>query len=88
MEQGGRKAAARAISDAVLQKVCPIAGTPSQCIERLVEYRASGCTHIMLELWGDDRLEQARLFGEKCCRTSKEIIGAKVKLMPRALRAL
>src|SRR5258707_924913 len=65
MEQGGRKAAARAVTDAVLQKVCPIAGTPSQCIERLEEYRASGCTHIMLELWGDDRLEQARLFGEK-----------------------
>jgi alkanesulfonate monooxygenase SsuD/methylene tetrahydromethanopterin reductase-like flavin-dependent oxidoreductase (luciferase family) len=65
MEQGGRKSAARAVTDAVLQKVCPIAGTPSQCIERLEEYRASGCTHIMLELWGDDRLEQARLFGEK-----------------------
>jgi 5,10-methylenetetrahydromethanopterin reductase len=65
MEQSGRKAAARAVSDAVLQKVCPIAGTPSQCIERLEEYRASGCTHIMLELWGDDRLEQARLFGQK-----------------------
>jgi alkanesulfonate monooxygenase SsuD/methylene tetrahydromethanopterin reductase-like flavin-dependent oxidoreductase (luciferase family) len=65
MEHGGRKAAARAVTDAVLQKVCPIAGTPSQCIERLEEYRAAGCTHIMLELWGDDRLEQARLFGQK-----------------------
>ena len=65
MEQGGRKAAARAVSDSVLHKVCPIAGTPSQCIEKLEEYRAAGCTHIMLELWGDDRLEQARLFGEK-----------------------
>src|SRR5260370_339089 len=56
MEHGGRKAAARAVTDAVLQKVCPIAGTPSQCIERLEEYRASGCTHIMLELWGDRHL--------------------------------
>ena len=65
MEQGGRKAAARAVSDAVLEKVCPIAGTPSQCIARLEEYRAAGCTHIMLELWGDDRLTQARLFGQK-----------------------
>jgi 5,10-methylenetetrahydromethanopterin reductase len=65
MERGGRKAAARAVTDAVLEKVRPIAGTPSQCIERLEEYRASGCTHIMLELWGDDRLEQARLFGDK-----------------------
>jgi alkanesulfonate monooxygenase SsuD/methylene tetrahydromethanopterin reductase-like flavin-dependent oxidoreductase (luciferase family) len=65
MESGGRKAAARAVTDSVLDKVCPIAGTPKQCIERLEEYRASGCTHIMLELWGDDRVEQARLFGEK-----------------------
>jgi 5,10-methylenetetrahydromethanopterin reductase len=65
MESGGRKAAARAVTDSVLDKVCPIAGTPKQCIARLEEYRASGCTHIMLELWGDDRVEQARLFGEK-----------------------
>lgn len=65
MERGGRKAAALAVSDAVLEKVCPIAGTPSQCIARLEEFRAAGCTHIMLELWGDDRIEQARLFGEK-----------------------
>jgi alkanesulfonate monooxygenase SsuD/methylene tetrahydromethanopterin reductase-like flavin-dependent oxidoreductase (luciferase family) len=65
MESGGRKAAARALTDAVLDKVCPIAGTPKQCIERLEEYRAAGCTHIMLEVWGDDRLQQARLFGEK-----------------------
>jgi len=65
MESGGRKAAARAVTDAVLDKVCPIAGTPSQCIEKLEEYRDAGCTQMMLELWGDDRLEQARLFGQK-----------------------
>ena len=65
MEKGGRKAAARAVTDSILDKVCPIAGTPKQCIERLEEYRASGCSHILLELWGDNRLEQARLFGEK-----------------------
>jgi 5,10-methylenetetrahydromethanopterin reductase len=65
MEKGGRKAAAKAVTDSVLQKVCPIAGTPNQCIERLEEYRASGCTHILLELWGEKRTEQARLFGEK-----------------------
>jgi len=65
MERGGRREAARAVPDAVLEKVCPIAGTPSQCIERLEEYKAAGCTHILLELWGDDRLDQARLFGEK-----------------------
>jgi len=65
MEQGGRKAAARAVTDSVLDKVCPIAGTPKQCIEKLEEYREAGCTHIMLELWGDQRPEQARLFGQK-----------------------
>ncbi len=67
MEQGGRKAAARAVTDtdSVLEKVCPIAGTPAQCIERLEEFHAAGCTHILLELWGDNRAEQAHLFGEK-----------------------
>jgi 5,10-methylenetetrahydromethanopterin reductase len=65
MEQGGRKAAARAVTDSVLDKVRPIAGTPQQCIERLEEYRAAGCTHILLELWGDDRPQQAALFGRK-----------------------
>jgi 5,10-methylenetetrahydromethanopterin reductase len=65
MEQGGRQAAARAVSDAVLEKACPIAGTPQQCIARLEEYRDAGCTHILLELWGENRTEQARLFGQK-----------------------
>ena len=65
METGGRKAAARAVTDSVLEKVCPIAGTPNQCIEKLEEYRDAGCTHILLELWGDDRPEQAKLFGKK-----------------------
>ena len=65
MEKGGRKAAARAVSDAILDKVCAVAGSSKQCIEKLEEYRAAGCTQMMLELWGDDRLQQARLFGEK-----------------------
>ena len=64
MEQGGRKAAAKAVTDDILKKVCPIAGTPDECIARIEEYRAAGCTHIMLEIWGDDRTGQAKLFGE------------------------
>jgi 5,10-methylenetetrahydromethanopterin reductase len=64
MERGGRKAAAGAVTDEILRKVCAIAGTPDECIERLEEYRAAGCTHIMLEIWGDDRTSQAKLFGE------------------------
>jgi 5,10-methylenetetrahydromethanopterin reductase len=64
MEKGGRRAAARAVSDEILRKVCAIAGTPDECIARIEEYRAAGCTHIMLEIWGDDRAGQARLFGE------------------------
>ena len=64
MEKGGRKAAANAVSDEILRRVCAIAGTPEECIERLKEYRAAGCTHIMLEIWGDDRTGQAKLFGE------------------------
>jgi len=64
MERGGRKAAASAVTDEILRKVCAIAGTPDECIERLEEYRAAGCTHIMLEMWGADRTGQAKLFGE------------------------
>jgi 5,10-methylenetetrahydromethanopterin reductase len=64
MEKGGRKAAAKAVTDDILRKVCPIAGTPEECIARIEEYRAAGCTHIMLEIWGDDRTGQAKLFGE------------------------
>jgi len=64
MEAGGRKAAAKAVTDEVLRKVCAIAGTPEECIQRIEEYRAAGCTHIMLEIWGDDRTGQAKLFGD------------------------
>lgn len=64
MERGGRKAAASAVSEEVLEKVCPIAGTPAECIRRIEKYRQAGCTHILLELWGENRIEQARLFGE------------------------
>jgi 5,10-methylenetetrahydromethanopterin reductase len=64
MERGGRRAAARALTDEVLEKACPIAGTPEECIARIEDYRRAGCTHIMLEVWGDAREQQAKLFGE------------------------
>lgn len=64
MESGGRKAAAAQVSDEILRKVCPIAGSPEDCIQRIQEYRDAGCTSIMLELWGENREQQARLFGE------------------------
>jgi len=64
MEKGGRKAAAKAVTDDILRKVCAIAGTPEECIQRIEEYRDAGCTHIMLEIWGDDRTGQAKLFGD------------------------
>ncbi len=64
MEKGGRKAAAKAVTDEVFEKACPIAGTPDECIHRIQQYRDAGCTHIMLEVWGEDREAQAKLFGE------------------------
>jgi 5,10-methylenetetrahydromethanopterin reductase len=64
MEKGGRKAAAQAVTDDILKKVRAIAGTPDECCERIAEYRDAGCSNIMLEIWGDDREEQAKLFGE------------------------
>jgi 5,10-methylenetetrahydromethanopterin reductase len=65
MEQGGRLAAKDRVTDAILDKCKPIAGTPSDCIAAIEEYRDAGCTHVMLELWGDRRHEQVRLFGRK-----------------------
>src|SRR5580765_6329350 len=65
MEQGGRLAAKAQVTDALLDKCKPIAGTPEDCIAAIEEYKEAGCTHVMLELWGDDRHEQIRLFGER-----------------------
>jgi 5,10-methylenetetrahydromethanopterin reductase len=65
MEQGGRLAAKAKVTDAILDKCKPIAGTPADCIAAIEEYRDAGCTHVMLELWGADRHGQIRLFGEK-----------------------
>jgi 5,10-methylenetetrahydromethanopterin reductase len=65
MEAGGRLAAKAKVTDAILDKCKPIAGTPADCIAAIEEYRAAGCTHVMLELWGGRRHGQIRLFGEK-----------------------
>jgi 5,10-methylenetetrahydromethanopterin reductase len=65
MEQGGRLAAKAMVTDEILDKCKPIAGTPEDCIAAIEEYKAAGCTHVMLELWGEDRHEQIRLFGEQ-----------------------
>ena len=65
MERGGRLAAKEQVTDAILDKCKPIAGAPEDCIAAIEEYREAGCTHVMLELWGDDRAGQLRLFGER-----------------------
>jgi alkanesulfonate monooxygenase SsuD/methylene tetrahydromethanopterin reductase-like flavin-dependent oxidoreductase (luciferase family) len=65
MERGGRLAAKEQVTDALLDRCKPIAGTPEECVAAIEGYREAGCTHVMLELWGVDRHEQIRLFGEK-----------------------
>jgi 5,10-methylenetetrahydromethanopterin reductase len=65
MERGGRLAAKEQVTDQILDKCRPIAGTPDDCIAAIEEYRDAGCTHVMLELWGDRRHDQIRLFGER-----------------------
>ena len=65
MEQGGRLAAKAKVSDEILDKCRPIAGTPADCIAAIEEYRDAGCTHVMLELWGERRQEQIALFGKE-----------------------
>src|SRR2546426_11177445 len=65
MERGGRLAAKAAVTDEILDKCRPIAGTPADWVEALASYRDAGCTHVMLELWGEDRLRQIELFGRE-----------------------
>lgn len=64
MERGGRLAAKAQVGDSLLDRCKPIAGTPDDCIAAIAEYHAAGCSHIMLELWGADRLAQIRLFAD------------------------
>ena len=64
MERGGRLAAKEQVTDELLDKCKPIAGTPDDCIAAVEEYREAGCTHVMLELWGERRHDQIRMFGE------------------------
>jgi len=65
MERGGRLAAKAEVTDSLLDRCRPIAGTPEDCVAAIEEYRDAGCTHVMLELWGDRRHDQIRLFGER-----------------------
>ena len=65
MESGGRRAAAAAVTDEILDKTRPIAGTPTDCIEAIEAYADAGCTHIMLELWGEERDRQIQLFADE-----------------------
>jgi 5,10-methylenetetrahydromethanopterin reductase len=65
MERGGRLAAKEQVTDEILDKCKPIAGTSEDCIAAIEEYRDAGCTHVMLELWGDRRHQQIALFGEQ-----------------------
>ena len=65
MERGGRLAAKAAVTDEILDKCIPIAGTPEDCVGAIEAYREAGCTHVMLELWGEGRKGQLLLFAEK-----------------------
>jgi 5,10-methylenetetrahydromethanopterin reductase len=65
MERGGRLAAKAEVTDSLLDRCKPIAGTPEDCVAAIEEYREAGCTHVMLELWGNRRHDQIRLFGER-----------------------
>jgi 5,10-methylenetetrahydromethanopterin reductase len=62
MERGGRLAAAAAVTDSILDRCQPIAGTPADCIAAIEAYRDAGASHVMLELWGENRERQIELF--------------------------
>ncbi|HSK17253.1 MAG TPA: LLM class flavin-dependent oxidoreductase [Gaiellaceae bacterium] len=64
MERGGRLAAKEKVTDSLLDRCKPIAGRPEDCVAAIEEYREAGCTHVMLELWGEERHRQLELIGE------------------------
>ena len=72
MERGGRLAAKAEVTDSILDRCKPIAGTPEDCIAAIEEYRDAGCTHVMLELWGANRHGQIGSSARRCCRTSDD----------------
>src|SRR5262249_21656116 len=65
MERGGPLAAKAQVTGAILDQCMPLAGRPADCSAVIDESRDAGCTHVMLELWGDNRLEQIELFGRE-----------------------
>ena len=75
MERGGRLAAKAEVTDALLDKCKPIAGTPDDCIAAIEEYKEAGCTHVMLELWGERR-PRADPALRRACATSGPMIDA------------
>src|SRR5262249_16686234 len=40
-------------------------GTPAQVVDRIGRHRERGCTHLVIEFFGRDTREPARLFAEK-----------------------
>jgi len=60
MERGGRLAAKEQVTDSLLDRCRPIAGTPADCVAAIEEYRDAGCTHVMLELFGEQVLPHFR----------------------------
>lgn len=42
-----------------------IAGTPEQCIEKIATHREHGCTMLVIEFFGRDTREPAKLFAER-----------------------
>ena len=54
MEQGGRLAAKAKVTDSAARPAAsPSPGPLADCIAAIEEYRDAGCTHVMLELWGE-----------------------------------
>ena len=65
MESGGRLAAKAAVTARSSTSASRSPGMPEDCIAAIEEYKEAGCTHVMLELWVEDRLGQLRLFAER-----------------------
>ena len=74
MEQGGRLAAKAQVTDALLDKCKPIAGTPDDCIAAIEEYRDAGL-----------HARDARALGREPARADPALRRARAATLPRVI---
>ncbi len=70
MEKGGRKAAAQAVTDDILRKICAIAGSPDECCERISSTAMPGAPTSCWRSGATTGKSRRSCLARPCCRIS------------------